>query len=101
MGRCAGLVGTHGMAATVSEDAAMTEAAPERRSTRVRWVVRVVIGLVIAALVIGYVAYMAAGMPGMNHSAPAGLSYDGDGEPTGTLVPGTDDVGGALVVVVV
>ena len=85
----------------MTEDVEMTEAAPGGRSTRARWVLRVVIGLMIAALVIGYVVYMAAGMPGMNHSAPAGLIYGGDGELTGTLLPDTDDVEGALVVVVV
>lgn len=79
----------------------MTDDAAEHHSTMPRWAVRVVIGVVIAALVIAYVVYMALGMPGMNHSAPAGLIYDVAGEPAGRLLAGADDVGGAVVVVVV
>lgn len=68
------------MATTVTEDAVAPSEVARRRSTRARRVLWVVIAVVIAALVIGYVAYMALGMPGMDHTAPPGGPIYGVGD---------------------
>ena len=57
---------------TLAADGRHGTSRPRRRT----WWLRLLIGIVVAALVVGYVVYMSLGMPGMDHSQPAPALHD-------------------------